>query len=118
MVATTTPRPCLSPCPIERGMRIIGGKWKGSILWHLRDEPMRFGALARALQGASRKMVSQRLQDQNFNHAASPVTCFCRCQKACKESCRLMDRPILLIFPIPGDEDSGQRDVFELMQIT
>ena len=34
--------PCLEPCPIERGMRLIGGKWKGSILWHLKDEPVRF----------------------------------------------------------------------------
>ena len=23
---------CTEPCAIERGMRIIGGKWKGSIL--------------------------------------------------------------------------------------
>lgn len=54
---------CLQPCPIERGMRIIGGKWKGSILWHLRDGPMRFNALARQLGGASKKMVDQRLKE-------------------------------------------------------
>jgi DNA-binding HxlR family transcriptional regulator len=44
-------------------MRIIGGKWKGSILWHLREGPVRFGDLARQLGGASRKMVSQRLKE-------------------------------------------------------
>ncbi|MEO0801226.1 MAG: helix-turn-helix domain-containing protein [Cyanobacteria bacterium J06642_2] len=55
--------PCLSPCPIERGMRIIGGKWKGSILWHLKDGPVRFNDLARQLGGASKKMVSQRLRE-------------------------------------------------------
>jgi DNA-binding HxlR family transcriptional regulator len=54
---------CDEPCPIERGMRIIGGKWKGSILWHLRDGPVRFGDLTRQLGGASRKMVSQRLKE-------------------------------------------------------
>lgn len=54
---------CLQPCPIERGMRIIGGKWKGTILWHLRDGPMRFNALARQLGGASKKMVDQRLKE-------------------------------------------------------
>ena len=48
---------CTEPCPIERGMRILGGKWKGSILWHLRDGPVRFNDLARQLGGASRKMV-------------------------------------------------------------
>lgn len=55
--------PCLEPCPIERGMRVLGGKWKGSILWHLKDGPVRFNDLARQLGGASKKMVSQRLQE-------------------------------------------------------
>jgi DNA-binding HxlR family transcriptional regulator len=54
---------CTEPCPIERGMRIIGGKWKGSILWHLQDGPVRFNDLARQLGGASRKMVNQRLKE-------------------------------------------------------
>ncbi|UHQ54446.1 MULTISPECIES: winged helix-turn-helix transcriptional regulator [Microbulbifer] len=54
---------CLEPCPIERGMRIIGGKWKGSILWHLQDGPVRFNELARQLGGASKKMVDQRLKE-------------------------------------------------------
>ncbi|AHF02955.1 transcriptional regulator [Marichromatium purpuratum 984] len=54
---------CTEPCPIERGMRIIGGKWKGSILWHLQDGPVRFNELARQLGGASRKMVAQRLRE-------------------------------------------------------
>lgn len=44
-------------------MRLIGGKWKGSILWHLKDGELRFNELARQLGGASRKMVSQRLQE-------------------------------------------------------
>ncbi|TKB48166.1 helix-turn-helix transcriptional regulator [Ferrimonas sediminicola] len=55
--------PCLEPCPIERGMRIIGGKWKGSILWHLKEGPVRFNDLARILGGASKKMVNQRLKE-------------------------------------------------------
>ena len=54
---------CSEPCPIERGMRIIGGKWKGSILWHLQDGPVRFNDLARQLGGASKKMVNQRLKE-------------------------------------------------------
>ncbi len=55
--------PCLEPCPIERGMRMLGGKWKGSILWHLKDGPVRFNDLARQLGGASKKMVTQRLKE-------------------------------------------------------
>ncbi|MGK7926763.1 MAG: winged helix-turn-helix transcriptional regulator [Spirulina sp.] len=55
--------PCFEPCPIERGMRVLGGKWKGSILWHLKDGPVRFNDLTRQLGGASKKMVNQRLQE-------------------------------------------------------
>ena len=55
--------PCLEPCPIERGMRILGGKWKGSILWHIKDKPVRFCDLARQLGGASKKMITQRLRE-------------------------------------------------------
>lgn len=55
--------PCLQPCSIERGMRILGGKWKGSILWHLKDGPVRFNDLTRMLGGASKKIVDQRLKE-------------------------------------------------------
>ena len=54
---------CEHPCPIERGMRLIGGKWKGSILWHLRDGAVRFNDLDRTLAGASKKMLAQRLKE-------------------------------------------------------
>ena len=54
---------CLEPCPIERGMRLIGGKWKGSILWHLKDGPVRFNSLTRRLGGATRKIVNDRLKE-------------------------------------------------------
>ncbi|MEO1232029.1 MAG: helix-turn-helix domain-containing protein [Myxococcota bacterium] len=57
------PPVCSEPCPVERGMRIIGGKWKGSILWHLREGPMRFNALSRQLGGMSRKMLTDRLEE-------------------------------------------------------
>jgi len=60
--------PCTEPCPIERGMRLLGGKWKGSILWHLKDGPVRFNDLARQLGGASKKMVSQRLREMEAMH--------------------------------------------------
>lgn len=53
---------CMEPCAIERGMRIIGGKWTGSILWHLKDGPVRFNDLARMVGGASKKMITERLR--------------------------------------------------------
>jgi len=53
---------CASPCAIERGMRVLGGKWTGSILWHLKDGPVRFNDLSRMIAGASKKILSERLQ--------------------------------------------------------
>ena len=54
--------PCTEPCAIERGMQVIRGKWTGSILWHLKDGPVRFNDLTRMVNGASRKMVADRLK--------------------------------------------------------
>ena len=54
--------PCVEPCAIEKGMRVLGGKWTGSILWHLKDEPVRFNDLSRMIGGASKKMIADRLR--------------------------------------------------------
>lgn len=62
-------------------MRIIGRKWTGSILWHLKDEPVRFNDLSRMIGGASKKMITERLRQleaQGLVHRAvldtSPVS--------------------------------------------
>jgi DNA-binding HxlR family transcriptional regulator len=49
-------------------MRILGGKWTGSVLWHLKDEPVRFNDLARMVGGASKKMISDRLKHLEAHH--------------------------------------------------
>ncbi len=54
---------CTEPCAIEKGMRLIGGKWTGSIIYHLKDGPVRFNDLGRMLGGASKKMIDQRLKE-------------------------------------------------------
>lgn len=54
---------CNEPCSIEKGMRLIGGKWTGSIIFHLKDGPVRFNDLNRMLGGASKKMIDQRLKE-------------------------------------------------------
>lgn len=43
-------------------MRVLGGKWTGSILWHLKGDPVRFNDLARMINGASKKMIAERLR--------------------------------------------------------
>lgn len=42
---------------------ILGGKWKGLILWELHDGPVRFGALKRRIPGISEKMLIQQLRE-------------------------------------------------------
>ena len=59
----TVINPCMEPCAVERGMRLIGGKWTGSIIFHLKDGPVRFNDLTRMLGGASKKMINQRLKE-------------------------------------------------------
>jgi len=54
--------PCLAPCAIEQAMRVLGGKWTASILWHLKDQPVRFNDLARMIGGASKTMITDRLR--------------------------------------------------------
>ena len=42
---------------------LLSPEWKGSILWHLKDEPVRFNDLTRMVGGASKKMIDQRLKE-------------------------------------------------------
>ncbi|MFB6280103.1 MAG: winged helix-turn-helix transcriptional regulator [Salinibacter sp.] len=50
-------------CPIEATLSVIGGKWTPLVLWHLRDETLRFGELRRKIPDITKKMLSQRLQE-------------------------------------------------------
>ncbi len=49
-------------CGVEAALRVIGGKWKVLILWHL-DEPQRFGELKRRVTGISEKVLIQQLRE-------------------------------------------------------
>jgi DNA-binding HxlR family transcriptional regulator len=50
-------------CPIEATLSVLGGKWTPLVLWELREETLRFGALQRRIPGITKKMLSQRLQE-------------------------------------------------------
>ena len=39
-------------CPVELSLRILGGKWRGSILYQLRNTPLRFNELMHQVQNA------------------------------------------------------------------
>lgn len=40
-------------CPVEFALRILGGKWRGSILYQLKDGPLRFNELKHNVQCAA-----------------------------------------------------------------
>ncbi|TWJ12281.1 HxlR family transcriptional regulator [Stackebrandtia albiflava] len=50
-------------CGIDAAMDVVGGKWKGLILWGLADGVRRFGELRRELPGVSEKMLVQQLRE-------------------------------------------------------
>jgi DNA-binding HxlR family transcriptional regulator len=50
-------------CGLDASLDVIGGKWKGLILWALRSEAHRFGELRRVVQGISEKMLIQHLKE-------------------------------------------------------
>lgn len=49
-------------CPIEKTLRVIGGKWTILILRDLFNGTRRFGELQRSLHGISPKTLSERLR--------------------------------------------------------
>jgi DNA-binding HxlR family transcriptional regulator len=50
-------------CPVDLTLHIVGGRWKGLVLWNLRDEPKRFSELKKILVVINDKMLSQVLKE-------------------------------------------------------
>lgn len=54
---------CGYGCPVEATLEIIGGRWKGVLLYHLMDGPKRFGELRRHASGPTQRMVTLQLRE-------------------------------------------------------
>ena len=50
-------------CPVDYAFQRIGGKYKGRILWSLKDGIMRYGELKRDVEGITPKMLTQTLKE-------------------------------------------------------
>lgn len=48
---------------VQTTLKVLGGKWKILILWHLRDETKRFSQLKRLISGISEKVLTQQLRE-------------------------------------------------------
>lgn len=58
-----TPQPQQLNCPVSATLRLIGGKYKALVLWHLVPGEKRYGALARLIYQATPKMLTQQLRE-------------------------------------------------------
>lgn len=52
-----------SICCVDSTLKVIGGKWKLIILWHLAKSTMRFSELEKNIPGVTQKMLSQQLRE-------------------------------------------------------
>lgn len=50
-------------CAVDYAFQRIGGKYKGRILWVLREGILRYGELNRAVVGITPKMLTQTLKE-------------------------------------------------------
>jgi DNA-binding HxlR family transcriptional regulator len=50
-------------CPIEAALDVIGGKWKGMVLYRLMDGTARFNELRRLMPKATQRMLTLQLRE-------------------------------------------------------
>jgi DNA-binding HxlR family transcriptional regulator len=50
-------------CPVEATLDVIGGRWKGVILYHLMKGTLRFNALRRQLPNVTQRMLTLQLRE-------------------------------------------------------
>src|SRR5207237_8124488 len=65
-------------CPIDAMMRVMDGRWKGTILWRLQDRPRRTSELKRSIPGITERMLIRHLQELVADgiakrHAKKPI---------------------------------------------
>ena len=52
-----------SDCPVYTTLKMIGGKWKPLIFYHLKDGKQRFNYLHRAIAGISQRILTLQLRE-------------------------------------------------------
>ncbi|MEM6912662.1 MAG: helix-turn-helix domain-containing protein [Pseudomonadota bacterium] len=70
---------CSDGCPVEAALELIGGKWKGVILFHLLDGTKRFSELQRLAGTVTQRMLTKQLREL--------------------EACKLVHREVYAVVP-------------------
>ncbi|MGH1539573.1 MAG: winged helix-turn-helix transcriptional regulator [Arenicella sp.] len=57
----------MEACPTETALDLIGGKWKGMILYYLCSDTRRYNELMRLIPDITQRMLTKQLRDLEAN---------------------------------------------------
>ena len=52
-----------SACPIDEGVKLLGGAWAPHVIWYLSQQPRRFSELRKDIPAISARVLSARLRE-------------------------------------------------------